>query len=100
MGTVFSFLLQPDMVNDNLDLETRQQLFRYFGSFTRAMLTMFELTIANWVPVTRFLSENFGQMWGMWCVIYNCFVGFAVVTVIRGVFLRETFQVAAADDDL
>merc|ERR1712151_1047632 len=38
--------------------DTRLQLYIYFGSFSRSMYTMFEVTLGNFVPVTRFLTEN------------------------------------------
>ena len=36
----------------------RQKVFLYFGSFTRSMVTLFEITLGNWVPVCRTLMDN------------------------------------------
>eukprot|EP00404_Azadinium_spinosum_P045945 CAMPEP_0180804022 /NCGR_PEP_ID=MMETSP1038_2-20121128/61233_1 /TAXON_ID=632150 /ORGANISM="Azadinium spinosum, Strain 3D9" /LENGTH=159 /DNA_ID=CAMNT_0022844425 /DNA_START=148 /DNA_END=627 /DNA_ORIENTATION=- len=67
---------------------------------TRAMISMFELTVGNWVPILRFLHDRVNEWFGLALLVYRCFVGFAVMKVITGVFLHETFKVAASDDDL
>jgi len=41
-----------------------------------------------------------GEWYSLVFVMYQCVVGFAVVKVITGVFLHETFKVAASDDEL
>lgn len=35
----------------------------YFGSLTKAWVTMYELSLANWVPVCRFMVETQGVGW-------------------------------------
>lgn len=46
---------------------TQQQLLKhtemydFFGTFTRSLLSMFELTLANWPPVTRLLMEEVSE---------------------------------------
>lgn len=82
------------------DEGVEEEMFTYFGSFSRGMLTMFELTLGNWVPVTRFLHEHVHETLGLLCLAYLCFVGFAFMRVITGVFLHETFKVASTDDEL
>mmetsp|Transcript_72492 Transcript_72492/g.162866 ORF Transcript_72492/g.162866 Transcript_72492/m.162866 type:complete len:197 (-) Transcript_72492:75-665(-) len=61
---------------------------------------MFEITLGNWVPVLRFLHDRVTQWFGLILLLYRCVVGFAVMKVITGVFLHETFKVAAGDDEL
>lgn len=80
--------------------DTRAELFRYFGTFSRSMITMFEVTLGNWVPCTRTLMEGISEWYGAFLVAHVLFVGFAVVMVIRGVFLQQTFAVAASDEEL
>jgi hypothetical protein len=48
----------------------------------------------------RILTDNVDESWGLFFVGYKCVGGFAVVTVITGVFMQETFKVADTDDDL
>jgi hypothetical protein len=80
------------------ELERYHRLYEYFGSFTRCLLTMYELTFANWPTATRLLSEDASEWFALFCVIHKLTIGFAVVAVINGVILQETFKVAATDD--
>jgi hypothetical protein len=80
------------------DLETHQEMFKYFGTFTRCLLSMFELTLANWPPVTRLLVEHVSEWFTLMCLLHKLTIGFAVIGVINGVILQETFKVAATDD--
>lgn len=61
---------------------------------------MFEITLASWVHICRLLSDNVGEAWAIFFISYKCIVGFAVLKVITGVFLHETFRCASLDDDL
>merc|ERR1711881_203529 len=61
---------------------------------------MFEVTLGNWVPVCRTLVENVSEWYSMVFIVYKITVGFAVVKVITGVFMHETFKVASTDDEL
>merc|ERR1712176_122753 len=75
-------------------------VFQYFGTFTRAFFTMFELTLGNWPPVCRLLAENVHESFFLFGMLHKLSIGFAVVGVINGVFMQETFKVAAMDDML
>jgi len=79
-------------------LGKHQELFEYFGTMSRCMLSMFELTLGNWPPVTRLLSEEVTEWFMLICIAHKLTIGFAVVGVINGVILQETFKVAATDD--
>jgi hypothetical protein len=91
---------------DSIDLDTatptelamQREMYKYFGSFSRCMFSMFELTLANWPPVARLLTEEMSEWFGVICIFYKVTVGFAVVGVINGVVFQETFQVAHTDD--
>jgi len=79
-------------------LEQHRKMFEYFGSFTRCFLSMFELTLANWPPVTRLLVEEVSEWFMLLCLIHKLTLGFAVIGVINGVILQETFKTAQSDD--
>jgi len=79
---------------------TRQLVFKHYGSFTRALLTMFEVTLGNWMPPCRALVDHVDESYWIFFVTYRVVIGFSVVNVISAVFMRETFQVAAMDDEL
>merc|ERR1719277_2734308 len=61
---------------------------------------MFELTLGNFVPVTRLMIDEGGEVYAIFFVLYKCIMGFAVVRVITGVFISETMKTAATDDDI
>mmetsp|Transcript_53712 Transcript_53712/g.143146 ORF Transcript_53712/g.143146 Transcript_53712/m.143146 type:complete len:174 (+) Transcript_53712:1-522(+) len=62
------------------------------------MLSMFELALANWPTLTRFMVEELHECFGPICVLWKLSIGFAVVGVINGVFIKETFSVAESDE--
>lgn len=86
--------------DEDEDINARLRVFRYFGDFTKAMLTMFEITLGNWVPVCRTISEDVNMWYGLVFISYELVVGFAMVKVITGVFMHETFNAVSTDDDL
>jgi voltage-gated sodium channel len=75
-----------------------RSVYEYFGTFSRCMLSMFELTLADWPPGTRLLVEEVSEYWSPVCLLFKLTVGFALVAVINGVLLQETFKNAAEDD--
>jgi len=93
-------MLEDYILDESEPLLQRQQVFAYFGTFTRALLTMFELTLSNWIPCCRLLMDHVDEWYAMLILTYKLTMGFAVVKVITGVFLHETFKVASTDDEL
>jgi len=100
MGMFLNGFLEDYMTSNSNALGDKQQIYKYFGTFSRTMVTMYEITLGNWVPVTRLLMENVSQVYGPVILSYRFVTGFAMVRVITGVFLHETFKVAAMDDNL
>jgi len=78
--------------------ESRMAVYEYFGTFSRSLLSLFEMTLANWPPVCRLLVENVHEAYLIPALIHKLTIGFAVVGVINGVFMQETFKVASTDD--
>merc|ERR1711874_598873 len=64
------------------------------------MVTMFEVTLGNYMPPTRSLIDNVHMAWGVFLVFYRCVFCFAVINVIRAVFVAETNRIANADDEV
>merc|ERR1712079_888506 len=75
----------------------RQQVFMFYGSFTRSILTMFEITLGNWMPPCRALVENVSEWYMFIFLAHKLVIGFSVVSVINAVFVQETFKVATSD---
>jgi len=62
------------------------------------MLSMFEITLGNWPPIARLLCEEVSEWFTLLCLVHKLTLGFAVLGVINGVILQETFKVAQTDD--
>eukprot|EP00928_Gymnodinium_smaydae_P100683 TRINITY_DN9934_c0_g1_i1.p1 TRINITY_DN9934_c0_g1~~TRINITY_DN9934_c0_g1_i1.p1 ORF type:complete len:194 (-),score=32.06 TRINITY_DN9934_c0_g1_i1:25-561(-) len=59
---------------------------------------MWEITLGNWPPACRVLAENVGEAFFTFGMLHKLVIGFAVVAIINGVFMQQTFSVAAMDD--
>eukprot|EP00746_Dinoflagellata_sp_MGD_P039947 gnl/MRDRNA2_/MRDRNA2_19642_c0_seq1.p1 gnl/MRDRNA2_/MRDRNA2_19642_c0~~gnl/MRDRNA2_/MRDRNA2_19642_c0_seq1.p1 ORF type:complete len:591 (+),score=119.97 gnl/MRDRNA2_/MRDRNA2_19642_c0_seq1:219-1775(+) len=93
-------MLHETITRSDVDIETRLFLYRYFGSFSRSMLTMFEITTGGWAKVGRPIIEDVHPGYAVFFVIYASGISFAVMKVITAVFLRQTLQVANNDSDI
>jgi len=88
------------MEDPSRDLDGRKLVFGYFGTFGRTFVTMYEISIGNWAPVCRMLMEEVSGWFGLFFILYSCTLCFAVVNVIRAVFIAETGRIAASDDQI
>jgi Ca2+-binding EF-hand superfamily protein len=84
---------------DEFDLQDRMELYEYFGTFSKSLLSMIEMLLGNWFVVTRILT-GFNELFMLFGICHQLVFGFAVIEVISGVFLNETFKVAALDDSI
>ncbi|CAK0798641.1 unnamed protein product [Prorocentrum cordatum] len=100
---VFALLLNILMEGfwDNVDnpLEDRQAIYEHFGTFSKSLLSMFEMLLGNWYTITRELVKV-DELYMILGVGHQLCFGFAVIEVMTGVFLHETFQVASLDDGI
>merc|ERR1719326_927638 len=71
-----------------------------WGSFLRAYVSMFEVTLANWGPPCWQLMNLVDVKWGLFFIAWRCCFGFAVIQVITSVFIQHTFKVAGRDEDI
>jgi len=85
-------------MDDSKDLSSREKIYRLFGTFSRSLFTTFELTLGNYVPVSRVMIEHVSEWYTIFCIVHRCAIGFAMLSVMRGVFMHETFAIAARDD--
>jgi len=100
IALILSTLLETYLLDGSKPEAERHAVYSYFGTFTKGMLTMFEITLANWIPVCRALAEHVSEWYVIFALIHKFIIGFAVVMVITGVFLQETFKVASTDDTI
>jgi len=90
-----------DFINDETKpIDDRQKVFEYFGTYTNAALTMFEVTQANWVPSCRLLYSSVGKSYAWLFVVYRCMFMFAILKIITAVFLAETNRCVSSDTEL
>eukprot|EP00929_Paragymnodinium_shiwhaense_P110649 TRINITY_DN7781_c3_g1_i1.p1 TRINITY_DN7781_c3_g1~~TRINITY_DN7781_c3_g1_i1.p1 ORF type:complete len:675 (+),score=105.96 TRINITY_DN7781_c3_g1_i1:86-2110(+) len=94
------YLLQEEFENEAIPLGERHLLYKYFGNFSNGMFSMFELTMGNWVPISRTVIDNVSEWYMIVFVVYRTFVGFAVLKVVTAIFNAETFRVTQSDDDI
>jgi len=80
-------------------LDERMKVFGYYGTFWRSIVTMFEITFANWAPPCRLLLDDVSELFGIFFLVYRCAIGFAVLNVIQAVFIQQTMKSAQLDDD-
>jgi len=88
-----SFYLQSDGPTQT----EKQEVYDYFGTCTRATLTMFEMTLANWPPVCRVMAKNVGEWWVTFALVHKLTMGFAFIGIFNGVVFQETFKAASQD---
>lgn len=99
IALVIQISLSDFLRNGDLSETKREERFQYYGTFTGALLSQFELLLGNWYTITRVLMYN-SEAWAMFGVVHQLMLGFAVIEVMTGVLIRETFQVASLDDGI
>lgn len=99
-GIVVSELCYGFMRDSSNDPEARDQVYQYYGTFTRTILSMFEIMFANWGPACRVLVENVNEWFSVFFLVYRCVMGFAVLNVVSAVFVQQALKTASSDDDL
>lgn len=92
-------VLESFLLDKEGDLVVQRRVFRYFGTFWRAMITMFEITFANWTPSCRLLVDNVAETYGVFYLVYRCVIGFAVLMVVQAVFIQQTMKTTQLDDE-
>jgi len=93
-----SYLNEYYFSRDDVTEESKLLVYTYFGTFARALFSMFEITLGNWPPMSRMLAENVSEYFMFFGVVHKLTAGFAFVGVVNGVFMQETFKVASTDD--
>jgi hypothetical protein len=99
---MLAFILQQTtesyILNEQNPEESRMEVFKYYGTFARSILTMFEITLGNWMVPARPLIENVSEWYMIFSLAHKLVIGFSVVSVLTGFFIQETFKVATTDD--
>jgi len=97
---LFSQMVRNYVEDPTENLQKRQEVFSYYGTFSRSLLTMFEIMLANWAQACRVLVNNVSEFFTVAFLVYRCCLGYAVLNVISAVFIQQTLRVAQNDKDI
>lgn len=97
VGLIVNQLLYSYLDDINMNEHDRYVIYEYFGTYSRMMITMLEITLGNWAPPCRELMQKISQWWGIAVIFYRCIFCFSLVHVTSAVFIAETSRVAADD---
>jgi len=98
-GLLMVQLLESFLDDDTQDIKIRRRVFGYFGTYWRSKITMFEITYANWVPSCRLLVDHVDELYASFYMVYRCVIGFAVLMVVKAVFLQQTMKTTQISDE-
>merc|ERR1740138_949610 len=99
LALALNLVLSDYWEDEQYDLDKREALYDYYGTFTKSLMTMVEMLLGNWYSITRVLIY-FNELFMLFGICHQLVLGFAVIEVISGVFLNETFKVANLDDSI
>jgi len=91
-------LVESYILDEQNPPERRREVYMFYGTFARSLLSMFEITLGNWMVPARALVENISEWYMIFSLAHKLVIGFSVVSVLTGVFIQETFKVATTDD--
>jgi hypothetical protein len=98
LGQLFATVVE-DKTNEYSD-ETREFVYKQFGTCLRAFLTIFEVTmVPGGFIAYRFLYDEIHPFVSLFFLFYNMIVTFAVVRVISALFLKATLAAGSADEE-
>jgi len=100
IGSIFiAQLVHSFISNNDNDLMLRRRVWERFGTWTRSMLSTYEMTMAPGGFIQyRDIMEEVSPLVTMFFIVYGCTVTFAVIRVITALFLRATLSACDADD--
>jgi len=78
----------------------RDEVFKEWGTFTRAFSTVFEITLSEWEPGSRMLMDHVSEWWSLFFMAYKCVVGFAAVQIVISTFIQQTLESALRNEQL
>jgi len=99
-GLIIATLCRDFFTDASYGTALQEEVFRYYGTFTRTFLTMFEVLFANWGPACRILTDNISEWFALFFLLYRCVFCFAVLNVVNAVFVQQTMKTASSDEEL
>lgn len=103
VAALFLTQVLADTITDpDRDLDTRKFIYTYYGTMSRTTLTMFQVTMAPgaWSIVGRRIIEEVNPGFAWFFLVYVAGVSFAIIRIITALFLSQTLEIAAKDNEL
>mmetsp|Transcript_33369 Transcript_33369/g.76161 ORF Transcript_33369/g.76161 Transcript_33369/m.76161 type:complete len:699 (-) Transcript_33369:46-2142(-) len=99
VGAMILCQASQDFIKDrSSNFETRQEVNAMYGTSTKAVWTMFELTMSGcWPNYASILITEVSPLFAVFFALYVSVVVFAVIRIITALFLKDTLQVASQD---
>ncbi|CAE7244122.1 Scn11a [Symbiodinium natans] len=93
--------LQDFILDEEQDRATRLEINLLYGSFLKALFTMFEATYSGgWPSRFRPVVDGVNPLYSLLFLLYVTVVIFALLRVVTAIFLRETIESTANDAEL
>lgn len=98
---MISQALQDFVLDEGQDLDTRKLINSFYGSFLKALFTMFEVTYSGgWPSKFRPVVDFVNPWYSLLLLSYVTLVVFALLRIVTAIFLKETLANAANDAEL
>mmetsp|Transcript_97376 Transcript_97376/g.225753 ORF Transcript_97376/g.225753 Transcript_97376/m.225753 type:complete len:271 (+) Transcript_97376:2-814(+) len=94
-------MLQDAIIDAESPGRVRQWVQHHYGTSTRSLYTVFELTFSGcWPNYARTLIDEVSSGYAVFFALYVTGVIFAMVRIISALFLKDTLQAASNDADI
>merc|ERR1711920_52074 len=91
-------ILQPAILEGDMTTERREWIYDSHGTPPRAFWTLFEVTLGGQgSSLFRPLTQSVYWAFSIFFFFYLSFVGFAVISIIQALFLKDTLDQAEKD---
>eukprot|EP00746_Dinoflagellata_sp_MGD_P116479 gnl/MRDRNA2_/MRDRNA2_52326_c0_seq2.p1 gnl/MRDRNA2_/MRDRNA2_52326_c0~~gnl/MRDRNA2_/MRDRNA2_52326_c0_seq2.p1 ORF type:complete len:624 (-),score=98.97 gnl/MRDRNA2_/MRDRNA2_52326_c0_seq2:200-1972(-) len=93
--------LQSYLQDESADPTERKQVYEFFGSWSRSIITIFEMTlsIGTWGRCGRVVVFSVNRYYSLFFLGYLTLVSFGMIRVIAAMFLKDTLASASKDDE-
>lgn len=100
-GIFMTLALHTWIMDIDNELADRKELFQYFGTVSRSLVTMLEVTLApgSWAKLGRFLIFKVSPLYFIVVALYGWLVIFTVLGLIRALFLKHALAAAAVNPE-
>jgi len=96
-GMILNQMVQAYLLDDSEADHKRRAVYEYYGTFTKTMITMFEITHTNYANASRVLIDNISEIYAWFIISYRVLVSFSVISVVQSVFIQQTLAIAETE---